>query len=287
MSELKATEIIESLGYKPDDFKTPEEFREKIASDWIRRSNAEKDEGIQKAIVGTLSNRIEKAVMNSAKEFGIQLTDDDFKDAKYTDERVKIAFNKIKEFHTTETGNLKKLADSKGKEFATEIQTKYETLEKNYNSVLDQNKTLENQVKEKDIWANNEIKSFKMSDAKTTAEEKVRGVWKENASEFEVIGFKAKINDKYDTEIDEKEGLIVFDKATKKRIPNPAVVNSFFTYDQVLEMELKAAGLDKKNPHSGENKGVPNPFVHQNNNGQQNNGNTKGSKVSPNFYKKD
>lgn len=284
--KLESKDLIEALGYSPDDFKSVDEFREKVGAEWIRRSNAEKDEGIQRAIIGTYSNRVEKAVINGAKDFGITLTDDDFKDAKYTDERVKIAVNKMKETFANETGNLKKLAESKGKEFAGEIQGKYETLEKNYNSVLELNKQLEGQVTEKEKWANEQIKSFKINDFKAKAEEKVRSVWKDNPSEFEIIGFKTKMNEKYEVDVDEKEGLIVFERATKKRIANPSVVNSFMTYDQVIEMELKTAGLDKKNPHQVQK--PVNPFA-GNGNGQNNNNGSGGRKfpVNPAFYKKD
>jgi hypothetical protein len=283
-NKIETKDLIESLGYKPEDFKSVDEFREKISTDWIRKANAEKDEGIKAAIIGTFANRIEKVINNGASEFGIKLTDDDFREAKYSDERAKIVLGKIKSHFDTTTSELKKLADSKGKEFAGEIQTKYETLEKNYNSVLGLNKDLEKQVTEKEKAANETIKAFKISDYKTKSEEKARGFWKDNPSTFEVIGFKKTIEDKYDVEIDDKEGAIVFDKATKQRIKNPNVVNSFLSYDQVIEMELKAAGLDKKNPHGGDKKPA-NPFVgnEQGGNGQP----PKKMLVNPAFFKKD
>lgn len=281
--KLESKDLIEALGYNPDDIKSVDDFREKVGAEWIRRSNAEKDEGIQKAIIGTYSNRVEKAVINGAKDFGITLTDDDFKDAKYTDERVKIAVNKMKETFANETGNLKKLAESKGKEFAGELQTKLDRLQSDFDVLKGENEKLSTGITEKEKWANEQIKSFKINDFKAKAEEKVRPIWKDNPSEFEIIGFKTKLNEKYDTDVDDKEGLIVFDRQTKKRIANPAVVNSFMTYDQVIEMELKAAGLDKKNPHGGEKKPI-NPFAGQ---GGNEGGQRKKIPVSPAFYAKD
>lgn len=284
MSELKSTELIESLGYKTEDFKTIEEFRDKVGADWIKKANAEKDPDIQKAIIGTFSNRIEKAVMNGAKEFGISLTDDDFKDAKYTDDRVKVAINKMKDHFSNTTGDLKKQVDTKGKEFATELQSKLDRLQSDYEVMKGENEKLNASVIEKDKWAKDQVKMFQINDAKSKAKEKTNGIWKDNPSQFEKIGFEKTIEDKYDTDFDEKEGLIVFERATKKRIANPAVVNTFMTYDQVIEMELKAAGLDKKNPHGGEKKPV-NPFAGQGGNNSQG-GERKKIPVNPAFFNK-
>src|SRR5687768_1711966 len=109
-NKLETKVVIESLGYKEEDFKNPQEFIDRVSADFVRRSNILNDDEVVNTVVGAKMKRIETALVRGAKEFGIEVKDEDFKDVKHTDQKVEIVLGKLGEFHKGEVGNFKKLA---------------------------------------------------------------------------------------------------------------------------------------------------------------------------------
>ncbi len=274
-------DIIKAFGYDPEKIKTVEDLTNAVNTDFVRRDNVHNDADITGRIVGKQLGQIEKAFMSEIKEFGVDLTDEDLKDAKYTFDKIKVGLNKIKNHHISTTGELKELANKKGADAAKEWQEKYSKADERANQYEGKVKELSKMVEEKENWARNEVKSFRINDAKSKAFG--RAVFKDGLTDLEKTGFETIFNSKYEIDLDDKDQPFIYEKETKKRIDNKGVVGTFMTIDDVLKMEIEANKLNKVNTQSAAK--PVNPFAVQ----SGENGNTskgKGIPVNPKFFGK-
>lgn len=275
-------EFIKALGYDPEKIKTVDDFKAAVSADFVRRSEAHNDDELTGRIVGKSLKQIEKAFFSDIKDLGIELGDDDLKDAKQTYDKIKIGLSKVKEHHSSTVKGLQELAEKKGGDASKEWQEKYGKAEQRAADNEGLVKTLQQQIKEKEDWAKNQIKSFKINDAKKNAFGKVQ--FKDGLTELERVGFEHMFNSKYEIDLDDKESPFIYEKETKKRIDNKAVVGTFMGIEDVLKMEIDANKLGKSNPHAGSTviKKPDNPFD-PSRNGVENKG---GAKISSTFFEK-
>lgn len=259
MSELKAEALIKALGYDPEKIKTEEDFKNFVNTDFIRRDNVHNDDEITNKIVGKNLQQIEKAMLSHIKDLGVEMTDEDFKEAKNTYDKIKIGMSKVKAFHETSTNELKGLAEKKGGEAAKEWQEKYAKADARALENETAVKTLRTQLDEKEKWAKDQVKNYRIEDARKSAFGKV--TFKDGLTDLERTGFETIFNSKYVIDLDDKEQPIIYEKGTNKRIDNKAVVGTFLNVEDVLKMEIELNKLGKTNPHAGSGTVVkPDPF---------------------------
>lgn len=70
-------------------------------------------------------------------------------------------------------------------------------------------------------------------------------------------GFEAAFDAKYKADLAEDGSLVFLDRNTNKPIDNPKRQGAFLTASEVLELEVKAAGLEVKNPGAGQRVVIP------------------------------
>lgn len=278
MSDLKTEDLIKALGYDPEKIKTVDDFKTTVSTDFIRRDNVHDDPEITNKIVGKNLQQIEKAVVSHIKDLGVELTEDDFKEAKNTYDKIKVGMAKVKAFHELSTSELKQLAEKKGGDAAKEWQEKYGKAEQKLKDLETMNQTLAKQFEEAQNNGKNELKNYKITDAKNKAMSKA--VFKDGLTDLERTGFQTIFDNKYMIDLDEKGDAFIFEKATNKRVPNPAVVNTFMNIEDVLKMEIEVNKLGKTNPHANATVVVQkDPF-----NVVQQNGKEEGLPINPRFY---
>lgn len=275
---MENNELFQIMGLDPEKIKTPDDFRTAVNAEFVRRSEAHNDEDITKKIMGKRMGEAQKYFIKSVADLGVELSDEDLKDAKYISDVMKIGMAKLSEHHNQTVNGLKDLASKKGAEAAKEWQEKYEKADKARGDFEGLNKSLIQQLQEKEAWAKNEVKSFRINDAKNKAF--ANAVFKDGLTDLEKTGFSTIFNSKYEIDLDDKDQPFIFEKETKKRIENKAVVGTFMGIDDVLKMEIEANKLGKVNTQDHKKPVVNNPFPNPNNN---NNGEKKGLKISPAF----
>lgn len=249
MSDLKTEDLIKALGYDPEKIKTVDDFKATVGTDFIRRDNVHDDPEITNKIVGKNLQQIEKAVISHIKDLGVEVTEEHFKEAKNTYDKIKIGMGMVKTYHETSTNELKGLAEKKGGEAAKEWQEKYGKAEQKLKDLETMNQTLAKQFEEAQLNGKNELKNYKINDARAKAFGKV--TFKDGLTDLERTGFETIFNNKYVIDLDENGQEFIFEKGTNKRIPNPSVVGTFMSIEDVLKMEIEANKLGKTNPHAG------------------------------------
>lgn len=254
MSELKTEALIKALGYDPEKIKTEDDFKNAVSADFIRRDNAHDDPDITNKIVGKNLQQIEKAVMSHIKDLGVDVTEDNFKEAKNTYDKIKIGMGLVKTYHETSISELKSLAEKKGGEAVKEWQEKYGKAEQKLKDFETMNQTLAKQLEDAQNNGKNELKNYKINDARNKAFGKA--IFMDGITDLQKIGFDTVFNNKYVIDLDEKGDAFIFEKATNKRVSNPAVVNTFMSIEDVLKMEIELNKLGKTNPHAGNGKPV-------------------------------
>ncbi len=250
--ELK--DVVEFLGYKPEDFKTLDELKEKFNGEFVRRSVAETDEQLVGKIVGHRLGTIKTSALRIAKEFGVEIPKEKLvKDGKelFASDILDLVGTEVKTHHEKTVGELKTLAEAKGGEAVKQWQEKYGQLETKHSDFMKAHTELQTKYQEVKKQSGNTIREFKITNAKTEAFSK--GVFKDGLTEVEKIGFDTYFNNKYKIDLDEKDMPYIADKSTGQRISNKAVAGTFLGIDDVYKMEIAATGLDKKNPHASGN----------------------------------
>lgn len=255
-------EALEYLGYKAEDFKTVDEFKQKFDSTFIKQTNISEDSEPVKKILGKTFGTLENEIKKVAKSFDIDVDFDseDLKGKKVTD-KLKCAFDKYKEKTTSVISELESKVGLGNDEKLKEWQTKYEKTQqkaKDLEGLLNSTKSEYEQAQMK--WSS-EVKSVKLNVLTKDAFSKVK--LKPDISEFEKKGYLSTISEKYDFDLDEQENLIVKTKSGE-RLKSSKVTGAFKNIDEILEEEAIAGKLYQLNTDGGKPKapisfGVPTP----------------------------
>lgn len=247
-------EALEYLGYKPEDFKTVEEFKAKFDSTFIKQSNITEDSEPVKKILGKTFGTLENEIKKVAKGFELDVDFEELKDKKVT-EKLKYTFEKYNEKKNEYIKDLEAKASQGNDDKVKEWEKKYEKINQKYKDVeglLNSTKSEYEQAQQK--WQN-EVKSVKLNVLTKDAFGKVK--LKPDISEFEKKGYFSTIAEKYQFDLDESENLVVKNKQGE-RLKSAKVTGAFKTIDEILEEEAIAGKLYQLNSDGGKPKVVVN-----------------------------
>jgi hypothetical protein len=256
---MESKDIIEFLGYNPEEVKSIEDLKSKFNTEFVRASNINEDSEAIKPILGkvygTLEHEIRKSVKNSGVE--IDLDSDEFKSLKKVNDKLSYVVKKVAEKKDSEINEYKSLSQKGGEEKVQEWQTKYEKLKKSKEDADNMIGSLTNEYESFKQKATGEIKNVKLDVLKKDVISKVK--FKQDISDFEKKGYMATIQEKYVFDLDENEQLTVLDKNGNK-IPSQKVHGTFKTAQEILEEEALSGKLYQVNEAATKQRPTINKF---------------------------
>jgi hypothetical protein len=248
---MEFKEIAEILGIDSEKVKTIDEFKQNFESEFVRISQIpERKDVVEKVvnpIVGRRLGTLETEFKKTAKEYGIDLTADEYK-GKPVEEIGRILLNKSAEKFGETVKELEDKLKAGGDEKVQKYQKELEDWKKKYSETQSLLDNTSSRYKELEQSKNTEIKQFKLNQLKSDVYKSVD--FKDGMTELEKAGFEAILNSKYALDYDEAEGLIVKDK-NGNRITSEKVVGKFKSYQDVLKDEAIAQNLFKLNTSGG------------------------------------
>lgn len=248
---IEAKEIIEYLGFKPEDIKELSDLKPKMETEFIRTSNITEDSEPVKKIVGKIFGSIETDLNKVAKASEVSLDEiPEWKDAKLKD-KLKIFAGKLEEKSQNIIADLTKKAGQNSDEKVRELEVK---LEKQKIKISDLDSMLKNTAQEYNQFKEQsatQLKTVKINVLKSDALSKIK--FKPDISEFEREGYNAVIEKKYKFDLDENDKPIVTD-SKGSLIPNLKVNGTWKTIQEVLEEEAIAGKLYQLNNDAGKPK---------------------------------
>lgn len=253
-----------------------EQAKQMLTSTFIKKSEAAKDEEIRKQVSGSLLGKLDTFVNQKAKELNVEF-DEQIKSGKLED-KLNFLTSKTSETINTYKSQIDAGIDDKFKEkLEAEYKSKVEKLQSDlqYKSEL-----LDKSVNELTAFKNdfqtkerNRIISDAYNQAKSTLK------LSPEVDELKVKGFESVFREKYVTDLDENNEVIVLDAKTQKPIANPNKMNETLGLSDVLKIEAEQYGLLQKNPAA--NTRVPNPSSYKGQEPQNPAQPKKSSKISP------
>lgn len=243
-------EALEYLGYKAEDFKDVNEFKEKFNKTFIKQENITEDSEPVKKILGKTYGTLENEIKKVAKSFDLDIDFDSIKDKKVTD-KLKFAFETYNNVKSEYIKELETKATQGNDDKVKEWEKKYEKISQKYKdteNLLSATTSEYNQFKEK---AQNDVKGIKLSVKTKDAFSKIK--LKPDISEFEKKGYYSTIQEKYQFDLDEQDNLVVKNKKGEA-IPSAKTAGTFKTIEEILEEEAIAGKLLQLNNDGGKPK---------------------------------
>lgn len=248
MSKLTPEQQTELLKYLDlDEAENLDKAKELFSQKFVKQEELSSKIG---KITGSITNVARKAF----EPFGVQLTEDDFKDKKIEDV-LRFASEKASESFKNKITELESRASGQGSE---EIIKEWE---KKYSSV-------EKKLQETDKARQESINAFEQFKAEVTQKEKtskINSVFDKaltsikpdpSVNEITMKGFRSHINEKFAIELNESDEPVVMDRKTGERIKSDKKAGTFLGLEDVLMSEAAAAGILQKNPKAGNSKPV-------------------------------
>lgn len=257
---METKDIIEFLGYSPENIKTLDDLKSKFNTEFVRASNISEDSELIKPILGKVYGTLEQQIRKSVKNSGFDLdldNNEEFKGLKKVNEKFSYVVNKLSEKRDSEINEYKSLSQKGGEEKVLEWQTKYEKLKKSKEDADNMIGSLTNEYESFKQKANGEIKNVKLDVLKKDVISKVK--FKQDISDFEKKGYMATVQEKYIFDLDENEQLTVLDRNGNK-IPSQKVTGTFKTAQEILEEEALAGKLYQVNEAATKQRPTINKF---------------------------
>lgn len=229
---IEAKEILEYLGFDPEKVQSLEDLKPSFEKEFIKASNLSEDNPALGPVLGRIYGKQESELKKLAKEFELDLDNDDYRANKMVTEKTKFVLSKLNEKQSSVIAELKTKASQGNDEKVKELEKKLAKIAQekaDIDNLLNTTKTEYQQFQEK---SKGEIKSVKLGIRETDALSKVK--FKSDISEIEKRGFMSKIKEEYVLDLGDDDSLIVKDK-TGARIPSTKKAGDFKSYDEVLE----------------------------------------------------
>lgn len=239
-------QALEYLGVNPEEVESLDAFKEHVSKTYVLRSEAIKDEEVQRQIFGKVNNTMRARLKNVAKDIGIDAKFDEIDPTDGIDLIAAGAKAKLVEYES-------KLAEvQKGHKPAKEVeewQRKYDEASKKVEALT--GNLAEWEAKYKDLESNV---------TKRERETRINAQWErafgglkfnEGVSPLAVKGFQVAVRDKYAIDFDDEGSPYAIDVTTKKRVPNPNRAHEFLGLDDLVKQYAEAEKLIGGNPQGG------------------------------------
>lgn len=250
---IKPEDVLTALDIDPSKFDDVAAFTGEFSNEWLRRSEAAKDEKVRGAVFGEINNVQRGKAKKALKALG-------FEDVKVEDMDPADIFTLIGEKVPAKITAIQEAAKGTGKSSAeleaertvsAELRKKLEDTEKLHAALAKQYTDLETNVKQ-DKW--NTRKRDYIEQAK--AQVKLR----QGMSEFERDGFFSRALSMVDLRPDDKDAIYVVDANSGERIAEPGKAQKFLDLAPFLALKAKEFKLDETNPHGGKPVGGQRPI---------------------------
>lgn len=259
----EAIELIKFMGIDPETTETIDAAKDLFGNDFIRKSEAIKDETIITKVIGTRMGSLQTDAVRNFKELGVDFEPEEIK-GKKLEEILKIGSSKVKnkfeEIKSTSGG---------GDEAVKAWEKKYESQKKKLEETTGLVTSLQKQYEELDLNVKTEKRNSKINEYKKEAIKEIK--LRSDLDQLTLVGFNAHLNSKYKIELDEEEKPFVVDLATNARIQSKKKAG-FADFGELFEMEAAANKLISLSPHEGkpapakptekpETQGTPTPSI--------------------------
>ena len=259
----EAIELIKFMGIDPETTETIDAAKDLFGNDFIRKSEAIKDEAIISKVVGSRLGSLQTEAIREYKGIGVEFEPEEIK-GKKLEEILKIGsakvMNKFEEIKSTSGG---------GDEAVKAWEKKYESQKKKLEETTGLVTSLQKQYEELDLNVKTEKRNSKINEYKKEAIKEIK--LRSDLDQLTLVGFNAHLNSKYKIELDEEEKPFVVDLATNARIQSKKKAG-FADFGELFEMEAAANKLISLSPHDGkeapkkaehkpEPQGIPTPSI--------------------------
>lgn len=243
--ELK--DVLGYLGYDAEKVKTIDDLKGTFEKDFVRTSAINEDSDFIKPILGKTFGTQENELRKIAKEYSVDLENDEYKEAKKVSDKVKILTKLIAEQKDAIIKDQATKLSLGNDEKVKTLETKYEKLQREKaekEALLEATANEFNQFKQS---AASELKNFKLNHVKTNVFGSVK--YNSQATDLAKKGFLATINEKYEFDFDETEKPIIRVKGGQQ-LKSDKVAGAFLSPEEVITKEAIEAGLYEVNPQA-------------------------------------
>jgi hypothetical protein len=235
---------VSYLGYKEDQFKDIDSFKEQYNKDFIKRSIAEKDDEIITKITGKFAGSTLTAIKRMAKAANITLEKDIIENKKIEDIIDHIGEHMGKSIDGVKTEYETKLKATET-EAVKEWKEKFEKLNEKHKDTDNLVKTMKDQLKNSESEYKTKLKQYKIGDTYKSALSQIK--FASTVDELKRKGFESLLSEKYELDVDETDAVFIKDKSSGGRIPNPAKNGEFLGVADVISFEAEKNNMIQKN----------------------------------------
>jgi hypothetical protein len=248
--ELK--QVIEFLGYKPEEIKELDDLKGKFEAEFVRTSAINEEFEPVKKLIGQAYGSFDSDLVKVGKANDIAVTEiEGWKEAKIKD-KLKLLTSELVKSKEAIIKDLTVKASQNNDEKLNEITA---ALEKEKQKRKDTEGLLQNVSKEFDeskAGYEGKLKNIKLDTLRSNALSQIK--WIDGVSELQTKGFNSIINEKYKFDLDEAGNKLVVTDAEGKQIQNPKVTGTFKSAEEVLVEEAVKLSLYKLNGDGGKPK---------------------------------
>ena len=228
--------------------------------------------------IGKITGSITNVARKAFEPFGVQLTEEDFKDKKIEDV-LRSASEKASETYKNKISELESRATGQGsEELIKDWEKKYSTIEK---KLQETDKARQESITAFESFKNEVSVKEKTSKINSVFDRALSSIKPDpSVNEITMKGFRSHINEKFSIELNENDEPVVMDKKTGERIKSDKKAGTFLGLEDVLLSEAANAGILQKNPNAGNKKPVTVGFGQRQ---PEQNNNTKAKGLSRRF----
>ena len=204
--------------------------------------------------IGKITGSITNVARKAFEPFGVQLTEDDFKDKKIEDV-LRSASEKASESFKNKITELESRATGQGsEELIKDWEKKYSTIEK---KLTETEKARQESINAFESFKNEVTVKEKTSKINSVFDRALSSIKPDpSVNEITMKGFRSHINEKFSIELNENDEPVVMDRKTGERIKSDKKAGTFLGLEDVLMSEAATAGILQKNPNSGNKKPI-------------------------------
>jgi len=239
----EAIELIKFMGIDPETTETIDAAKDLFGNDFIRKSEAIKDEAIISKVVGSRLGSLQTELIREYKAIGVDFEPEEIK-AKKLEDILKIASAKVK----TKLEEVKTQSGG-GDEAVKAWEKKYEQQGKKLQETTGLVTSLQKQFEDLDLSVKTEKRNSKITEYKKDAIKEIK--LRSDLDQLTLVGFNTHLNSKYKIELDEEDKPFVIDLSTNARVPSKKKGGNFADFGEVFEMEAAANKLISLSPHDG------------------------------------
>ena len=204
--------------------------------------------------IGKITGSITNVARKAFEPFGVQLTEDDFKDKKIEDV-LRSASEKASESFKNKISELESRATGQGsEELIKDWEKKYSTIEK---KLTETEKARQESINAFESFKNEVTVKEKTSKINSVFDRALSSIKPDpSVNEITMKGFRSHINEKFSIELNENDEPVVMDRKTGERIKSDKKASTFLGLEDVLMSEAATAGILQKNPNAGNKKPI-------------------------------